>query len=49
MTEDQFRRQALGAERTMLVQLRDNGTIADDVLRRVQESLDLEESRLDGR
>ncbi len=47
-TEDQFRRQALGAQRTMLLQLRDNGTIADDVLRRVQESLDLEESRLDG-
>jgi monovalent cation/hydrogen antiporter len=48
-TEGQLRREALGAERIMLLQLRDNGTIADDVLRRVQEALDFEESGLDGR
>jgi CPA1 family monovalent cation:H+ antiporter len=46
-TEHQLRRNALSAERSMLLKLRDNGTIADDILRRVQQSLDLEESRLD--
>jgi CPA1 family monovalent cation:H+ antiporter len=39
-------REALAAERRMLVKLRDNGVIGDDVMRRVQEELDLEESKL---
>lgn len=46
-SEGQLRREALSAERAMLLKLRDNGTIGDDILRRVQRSLDLEESRLD--
>ena len=41
-----FHRQALNAERQMLIRLRDQGVLGDDVLRRVQEELDLEESRL---
>jgi NhaP-type Na+/H+ or K+/H+ antiporter len=32
----------LDAERSALIELRDNGTIGDDVLRKVQEDLDLE-------
>ena len=40
-------REAVGAERRMLVRLRDDGVIGDDVLRRVQEELDLEESKLE--
>ena len=40
------RRQALAAERGMVVRLRDTGVIGDEVLRRVQEELDLEASRL---
>jgi monovalent cation/hydrogen antiporter len=39
-------REALSAERQMLIRLRDQGVVGDDVLRRVQEELDLEESRL---
>jgi CPA1 family monovalent cation:H+ antiporter len=39
-------RQALAAERRMLVKLRDDGVIGDEVMRRVQEELDLEESKL---
>ncbi|HEY7091257.1 MAG TPA: Na+/H+ antiporter [Tepidisphaeraceae bacterium] len=46
-TEEQLRREALSAERNMLVKLRDDGTISDEILRRVQRALDLEESRLD--
>ena len=46
-TEGQLRREALAAERAMLLKLRDDGTISDDILRRVQHSLDLEESRLE--
>jgi Na+/H+ antiporter len=40
------RRAALRAERRMLVKLRDDGVIGDEVMRRVQEELDLEESKL---
>lgn len=43
---EQVRRQALTAEREMLILLRDDGTISDDVLRRVQHELDLDEARL---
>ena len=40
-------REALAAERRMLLRLRDDGVIGDEILRRVQHALDLEESRLD--
>jgi CPA1 family monovalent cation:H+ antiporter len=39
------RMEALDAERQMLVRLRDQGVIGDEVLRRVQQELDLEASR----
>jgi hypothetical protein len=45
----QLRRNTLAAERNMPLNLRDNGTIAEDTLRRVQQSPDLEESRLHAR
>ena len=41
------RREAITAERQMLVRLRDQGVIGDEALRAVQEELDLEESRLE--
>jgi CPA1 family monovalent cation:H+ antiporter len=41
-----YRREALAAERQMVVRLRDQGVIGDEVLRAVQEDLDLEASRL---
>jgi Na+/H+ antiporter len=47
-TDESIRREALQAERAMLVKLRDDGVIGDDVLRAVQQELDLEESRIDG-
>jgi CPA1 family monovalent cation:H+ antiporter len=47
-TDEQVRREALQAERKMLVKLRDDGVIGDDILRRVERELDLEESRFDG-
>jgi CPA1 family monovalent cation:H+ antiporter len=40
-------REAITAERQMLVRLRDQGVIGDEALRTVQEELDLEESRLE--
>jgi CPA1 family monovalent cation:H+ antiporter len=43
---DEVLRYALTAEREMLINLRDAGTIGDDVLRRVQQDLDLEEAKL---
>jgi CPA1 family monovalent cation:H+ antiporter len=43
---DEVQRHAITAEREMLVRLRDDGSINDDVLRRIQQELDLEESRL---
>jgi CPA1 family monovalent cation:H+ antiporter len=45
-TDQKVRREALHAERRMLVKLRDDGVIGDDILRRVERELDLEESRL---
>ncbi len=43
-----LRRELLDAERTAIVRLRDEGYIADDILRRVQRGLDLETEQLDG-
>jgi CPA1 family monovalent cation:H+ antiporter len=40
-------REILGAQRQALVQLRREGRIGDDVLRRVERDLDLEETRLE--
>jgi CPA1 family monovalent cation:H+ antiporter len=42
-----FRREALTAERQMIIRLRDNGVIGDEVLRIVQEELDHEASKLE--
>jgi len=42
-----LRRQMIDAERRELIRLRDHGKIGDDVLRRVQRDLDLEETLLD--
>lgn len=39
-------RQAIAAQREMLLRLRDQGVIGDDVLREIEHDLDLEESRL---
>src|SRR5688500_3401550 len=46
-TVEDAHREALAAERGMLLRLRDDGVIGDEILRRVQHALDLEESRLD--
>ena len=46
-TTEDAHREALAAERRMLLRLRDDGVIGDEILRRVQHALDLEESRLD--
>jgi CPA1 family monovalent cation:H+ antiporter len=46
ISNESILREALGAERRMLVKLRDDGVIGDAVMRRVQEELDLEESKL---
>ena len=40
-------RKLIGVQRTTLIDLRDRGTISDDVLRRFLVSLDLEESQLE--
>ena len=40
-------REAINAERRMVIRLRDKGVIGDEVLRRIQSELDHEESRLD--
>lgn len=45
-TAEQIEREALAAERQMVVRLRDQGVIGDDILRRIQDQLDHEESRL---
>ena len=45
-TTDDVVRAALQAEREMLVKLRDTGEIGDDVLRKLQLELDLQEARL---
>jgi CPA1 family monovalent cation:H+ antiporter len=40
-------REAIAAQRAALLDLRDAGRIGDEVMRRVERELDLEESRLD--
>jgi CPA1 family monovalent cation:H+ antiporter len=45
-TGEQVIRQALHAQRDMLIRLRDQGVIGDDVMRELEHDLDLEESRL---
>ena len=40
-------REVLHAQRTAIVELRDREHINDDVLRRIERDLDLEDSRLD--
>jgi CPA1 family monovalent cation:H+ antiporter len=42
-----IRRAVLAAERVAIIELRDGGVISDDVLRRVERDLDLEELRRD--
>jgi hypothetical protein len=39
-------REAIGAQRAALIDLRDQGRIGNEVMRRVERDLDLEESRL---
>jgi CPA1 family monovalent cation:H+ antiporter len=46
-TVEDAQREAIAAERRMLLRLRDDGVIGDEILRRVQHALDLEESQLD--
>ena len=46
-TRIDVRRQALEAQQLMLIRLRDEDVIPDDVLRRIQSELDLEEARLE--
>jgi monovalent cation/hydrogen antiporter len=47
-TTDEVLSYAITAEREMLINLRDAGTISDDVLRRVQQDLDLQEAKIAG-
>jgi monovalent cation/hydrogen antiporter len=42
-----FRRELLGAEREELLRLRSEGRISDEVRRRVERDLDLEDARLE--
>ncbi len=42
-----LRRELLGAERKALIQLRDRGRLSDEVRRRVERDLDLEDARLE--
>ena len=42
----QLRHETLNAERTTLITMRNNGTISDEVLHRLEHELDLEASRL---
>ena len=42
-----LRRELLEAERNAVVELRNTGEISDEVMRRVERDLDLEDSRLD--
>jgi hypothetical protein len=46
-TDAKVRREALHAERRMLVKLRDDGVIGDDIHRQIERELDLEESTLE--
>ena len=45
-TGEQIEREVIAAERQMIVRLRDQGVIGDEVLRRIQAELDHEETRL---
>jgi CPA1 family monovalent cation:H+ antiporter len=45
-TEEAARRQALEAQSRMMVKLRDDGVIGDEVMRQLQAELDMEEARL---
>jgi len=45
---EQIRREVLGAERVAVVELRNGGVISDEVLRRVERDLDLDELRRAG-
>lgn len=45
-TEEAARREALEAQNRMMVKLRDDGVIGDEVMRQLQAELDLEEARL---
>jgi monovalent cation/hydrogen antiporter len=45
-TGEQIEREAIAAERQMVVRLRDQGVIGDEVMRRIQAELDHEETRL---
>jgi CPA1 family monovalent cation:H+ antiporter len=47
-TVEALHREVLVAQRRMIVKLRDDGTISDEVLRRILEELDLAESQLHG-
>ena len=46
-TTEGMEREAIAAERQMVLRLRDQGVIGDEVMRRIQSELDHEESRLD--
>jgi CPA1 family monovalent cation:H+ antiporter len=47
LSYQRLRRELLEAERAAVVQLRNDGAINDDVMRRVERDLDLEDARLD--
>ncbi len=42
-----FRRELLGVERDTVLRLRSEGKIGDEVMRRIERDLDLEDSRLE--
>jgi CPA1 family monovalent cation:H+ antiporter len=46
-TTESMEREAITAERQMVIRLRDQGVIGDEVMRRIQSELDHEESRLE--
>ena len=46
MKYQRLRRELIEAERRAVVELRNTGEISDEVMRRVERDLDLEESRL---
>ena len=47
MKYQRLRRELLEAERRAVVELRNTGEIRDEVMRRIERDLDLEDSRLD--
>jgi len=44
--QNRLQRAVIAAERAAVIQLRDQGQIADDVLRTIERELDLEEQRV---